>query len=99
MQRRAVLLNLIFIAIFVISIILSLYIGVFFFIPIICFLPFTFRKSHRNQTEADQQSLYYDQSQQSQKLESPKSVWRCPTCGGEINESSAQFCYHCGSKL
>ncbi|MFX1391186.1 MAG: hypothetical protein ACFE9Z_14060 [Promethearchaeota archaeon] len=32
--------------------------------------------------------------------DSKKEVIRyCSRCGGEINESIAKFCYHCGLKL
>ena len=85
MKRNFIILNIFFVILLVISIILSLYIGFFFFIPIICFLPFALRGKSK--------------ARESLKEFKPESFRRCRACGGEIKESIAKYCYHCGSEL
>lgn len=60
----------------------------FFFLPIICWIPFLFKR--RSRDFAPQQTLYEPYVQ---------ALRTCPVCGGEIKESIAKFCYHCGAKL
>ena len=94
-MKRNLLLNLIFIAIFIISIILSFIFDFFFFIPIICFLPFSFRTSYRNKFNLEKSTTANSSDQNFKHLE----IQYCPKCGGEITKSIAKFCYHCGEKL
>ena len=98
MKRSFIILNIIFIIIFIIFLLLSIFIGTyigFFFIPILCFLPFAFRKRSK-------EGLIYDESQQKVyklKEEIKPKIRYCPVCEGVIKEPIAKFCYHCGSKL
>lgn len=92
MKRRIILLNIFFIILFVIFLILSLFFWFFllipfFFLPIVCYLPFAFKgreKRLNSLLEPDSQYL---------------GIKKCSVCGGEIKEPNAKFCYHCGSKL
>ncbi len=94
-MKRNLLLNLSFIAIFIISIILSFIFDFFFFIPFICFLPFSFRTSYRNKFNFEKSVTDNSSDQNFKHLEKQ----HCPKCGGEITKSIAKFCYHCGEKL
>ena len=85
MKRNFIILNIFFVILFIISIILSFYIGFFFFIPIICFLPFALRGK----------SI----ARENLRVFKPEPFSSCRACGGEIKESIAKYCYHCGSKL
>jgi hypothetical protein len=91
MMNRNIVFNLLFIALFIIFLVLSLLIDFFFFIPIICFLPFSFSTIRNKDKKISQFSSY----KSSKNLE----VRYCQKCGGKITESQAQFCYHCGEKL
>lgn len=92
MKRNIIILNIFFITLFVIFLILSLFFWFFllipfFFLPIICYLPFAFKgKKRRLEPLLDIDSQI------------PK-IRKCPACGGEIREPIAQYCYHCGSEL
>lgn len=97
-MKRNIVLNLIFISIFTFFLILSLLIDFFFFIPIICFLPLSFRTFKKNNSyfEAQQNEIPSYQTAKNSKIK------YCPRCGGEINKSIATeafHCYHCGEKL
>ena len=90
MRRNIIILNIIFVILFLIFLFLSIFYGSFigfFFIPILCCLPFAFRKKAPK-------GLLFDESQ----LDAYK-IRYCPVCEGEIKEPIAKFCYHCGSKL
>ena len=91
-MKRRILLNLIFIALFAFFFILSFMIDFFFFIPIICFLPFSFKSSRF--TRLDSERLETEQSSYKDL-----KIRYCPKCGGKIAEPIAEFCYHCGEKL
>ncbi len=94
-MKRNFVLNLIFIALFILFLVLSIVIDFFFFIPIICFLPFSFRTIKKNSTYFEERS-----TQTSSYTDSRNSEIRyCPRCGGEITKSIAKYCYHCGEKL
>ncbi len=95
-MKRFIILNIFFVILFIFFLLLSLYIGWFFFIPIICFLPFLFRRKNREEVIADktQPQDYF--------LKEPKTDYKvryCSDCGGIIKEPVAKYCYHCGSKL
>ena len=90
MRRNIIILNIIFVILFLFFLLLSIFYGTFigcFFIPILCCLPFAFRKKGHN-------GLLFDESQ----LKAYK-VRYCPVCKGEIKESIAKFCLLCGAKL
>jgi len=89
-KRNYILLNLIFILITVISLILSLVFQFFFFIPIICFLPFTCT-FFRDQEQEAAQEMHFDAPH--------KAPDYCQECGGKIEQKDAIHCYHCGAKL
>jgi len=94
-MKRNIILNLLFIVLTLVFVILSFIIDFFFFIPIICFLPFSFRSTRKNGIKTGAR-INKDYSYQShENLE----VRHCPRCGGEITKSIARFCYHCGEKL
>lgn len=94
-MKRNILLNLIFIAIFILFLILSLIIDFFFFIPIICFLPFSFR------TFKQKKGFFEETTKDSPSFKPSKKseIIYCPRCGGAITKSIAKYCYHCGEKL
>ena len=94
-MKRNFLLNIIFITIFIISIILSFIFDFFFFIPIICLLPFSFRPKYRNKMNFEKSTTENSTDQNFKRLE----IRYCPKCRGEITKSIAKFCYHCGEKL
>ena len=94
-MRQSNVLNLLFIVIFVISLILSFIIDFFFFIPIICFLRFSFRSTRPNKFKSETRINENHSNQYHKNLE----VRHCSGCGGEITKSNARFCYHCGEKL
>ncbi len=98
-MKRAVLLNLIFVAVFIICLFLSIYIGFFFFIPIICFLPFTLRRKRTAPSPAESESFTQASIGKADSFKSTPKFRTCPKCGGEIKEPIAQYCYHCGEKL
>lgn len=91
-MRRNIILNLIFLALFIIFLLLSFMIDFFFFIPIICFLPFTFRKGKF--TENNLHNLPIKNTNYKNL-----GIRYCPHCGGKITEPIAKFCYHCGEPL
>jgi hypothetical protein len=94
-MNRKIALNVIFLVLTIFFLILSFMIDFFFFIPIICFLPFPFRSTRqtgiRSNTKMEEYSPYEDIKNQ--------EVRHCSKCGGEISQSIARFCYHCGEKL
>jgi len=97
-MKRNIVLNLIFISVFILFLILSLLIDFFFFIPIICFLPFSFRAFKRNNSYIETRPNEIPSFQTSKTSE----IKYCPRCGGEITKSieiEAFYCYHCGEKL
>ncbi|MDX1797646.1 MAG: hypothetical protein R3255_03265 [Candidatus Lokiarchaeia archaeon] len=94
-MNRNIVLNLIFIALFIVFLVLSLLIDYFFFIPIICLLPFSF-STIRNKDKVYEKGTPQTSSYNRTKYE---EVRYCQKCGGEITEPKAQFCYHCGEKL
>ncbi|MFX1311833.1 MAG: hypothetical protein ACFFHD_04350 [Promethearchaeota archaeon] len=91
-MKRKILLNLIFVILFVVFLILSFIIDFFFFIPIICILPFSFKSK-----KFESLNFKTDES----KLVSNKDLdtRSCPRCGGEIALNGIKFCCHCGAKL
>lgn len=91
MKRNFIILNIFFVIFLVICIILSFYIGFFFFIPIICFLPFALRGKSKAREN-------FKEFKAEPKGNGIKFRF-CVVCGGEIKESIAKYCYHCGSKL
>ncbi len=98
MRRTIIILNIFFVILFLVFLLLSIFYGSiigFFFIPLLCFLPFAFRKKSRK-------GLMFDNSQRQEYISRPENDYKiryCPVCDGEIKESVAKFCYHCGSKL
>ncbi|MHA1149438.1 MAG: hypothetical protein ACTSR8_14470 [Promethearchaeota archaeon] len=93
MNKRAVLLNIIFLLIAIFFIILSFTFGYFFFLPIFCFLPFTFRSNKRFLG-------FSDQLRDNQEFNEHKSqISYCPNCNKAIIVPDAKFCYHCSTKL
>jgi len=92
-KRRILLINIIFIILTVFFLVLSLILNLwyaipFFFLPIICWLPFIFKGRRRDL--ATQESFHKPYFQ---------ALRKCPVCAGEIKEPIAKFCYHCGAKL
>ena len=67
----------------------------FFFIPIVCFLPFSFRTRYRNKNNIEKGSTENMSYENSTSLK----VRYCSNCEGDITKSIAKFCYHCGEKL
>ena len=96
MRRTIIILNIFFVILSLIFLLLSIFYGSiigFFFIPLLCFLPFAFRKNSRK-------GMMFDNSQgQEYKSNQEYKIRYCPVCEGEIKEAIAKFCYHCGSKL
>ncbi len=91
-MKRKILLNLIFIALFVVFLILSFMIDFFFFIPIICFLPFSFKSNKFTRS-----NLERIESKQVSNID--LEIRSCPKCGCDIALNGVKFCYHCGVKL
>ncbi len=90
MRHTIIILNIFFVILFLIFLLLSIFYGSiigFFFIPLLCFLPFAFRKN------SDKGIMLNNSEGQGYKIR------YCPVCEGEIKEAIAKFCYHCGSKL
>ena len=94
-MNRQIALNVAFIVLTIFFLILSFMIDFFFFIPIICFLPFPFRSTRQAGIKPKTKKREYYSNQDLEKIE----VRYCPRCGGEISKSIARFCYHCGEKL
>jgi len=94
-MNRNIVLNLLFIGLFILFAILSFTIDFFFFIPIICFLPFSFRTTRQNKINPENRTTKNFSFQNSKSV----IIRYCPRCGGEISKSIAKFCYHCGEKL
>ena len=94
-MNRNLVLNLLFIIIIIVFLILSFIIDFFFFIPIICFLPFSFGSRKQNKFKS---IARVNKDYSYQDHENPDFRY-CPRCGGEISKSIARFCYHCGQKL
>ncbi len=94
-MKRNIVLNIIFIALFVVFLVLSLLIDFFFFIPIICFLPFSFSTIRNKSKDYEERSTRNSSYTGSKNL----NARYCKRCGGEITEPIAQYCYHCGEKL
>jgi len=94
-MKRNFVLNLIFIAIFIIFLVLTLIIDFFFFIPVICFLPFSFRTFRENKPYLEKRS---SEPQLSRDFTYSEPRY-CPKCGVKITKSIANFCDICGEKL
>ncbi len=94
-MNRNLVLNLIFIGLFILFLTLSLMVDFFFFIPILCFLPFSYRTNTRKKINFEQRVPENSSKQNFKRIK----VKYCPKCGGEIKQSIAKFCYHCGEKL
>lgn len=97
-MKRAILLNMFFVILFVIFLIISLMTQFFFFLPIFCIFPFACKsgRQHNDEQYSDKvkrKDFLFDTNQSGVKLQI------CPQCGGEIKEPTAQYCYHCGKKL
>ncbi|MFW9987521.1 MAG: hypothetical protein ACFFC3_02610 [Candidatus Odinarchaeota archaeon] len=67
----------------------------FFFIPILYFLPFSFRTRTRKKLNFKQSLPENSSGQNSKRIK----VKYCPKCGGQMKQSIAKFYYHCGEKL
>ena len=95
-MRRTIILNIFFVILFLIFLLLSIFYGSiigFFFIPLLCFLPFAFRKN------SGKGRMLNNSERQGYKSKHEYKIRYCPVCEGEIKEAVAKFCYHCGSKL
>lgn len=94
-MKRNFVLNLIFIAIFILFLVLTSTLDFFFFIPIVCFLPFSFRTFKHNKPN------FENRSNETIPLKDFKNseIRYCPKCGEKITKSLAKFCYICGEKL
>ncbi|MFX1573152.1 MAG: hypothetical protein ACFFB0_10420 [Promethearchaeota archaeon] len=91
-MKHKILLNLFFVALFVVFLVLSFVVDFFFFIPIICFLPFSFKsnKFRKSSSKNIESKPITNQDLQ---------ISTCPKCGGKIALNGVKFCYHCGVKL
>ncbi|MFX0000552.1 MAG: hypothetical protein ACFE9Q_10100 [Candidatus Hodarchaeota archaeon] len=67
----------------------------FFFLPIICFLPFSFRSFNKSKVK-NKEYIKEPSTYQNYKYLEKRY---CPSCGGEITKVIAKFCYRCGEKL
>jgi hypothetical protein len=94
-MKRNTVLNILFIALFIIFLIISLLVDFFFFIPIVCFLPFSFNTLRNKENDIEERSPQALRHSKATQIE----IKYCQKCGGEIREPKAQFCYHCGEKL
>ncbi len=95
MMKQSIILNILLIALFIVFLVLSLLIEFFFFIPIICFLPFSFNTIRSKNKNYEERSFQASAYKDTKNIE----VTYCKKGGGEITEPKAQFCYHCGEKL
>lgn len=91
-RKNIILINILFVILTVVFLILSLVLNFiffipFFFLPIICWLPFIFRGKKRGLAPHEPYIL------------ANQAIRYCPVCRGEIKEPIAKFCYHCGAKL
>lgn len=106
-MKRNIFINLIFVAVFLIFLILSFTGNFFFFLPIFCILPFSCRTSNRIKRNQDYQYDVQAQPNQVDKEESDSKtkfsrnseIRYCPSCRGAIKEPIAKFCYYCGAEL
>ena len=97
-RNYIILINVCFVILAIICLIFSFYLGFFFFLPIICFLPFIFKG--RGQPKSEFVDFKESPREKRDLLrEVGLGLRYCPSCGGEIKEPIAKFCYHCGSKL
>ena len=94
-MNRNIILNLIFFVLFLVFLILSIAFKFFYFIPIVCFLPFSFKTLNKNKVKYKENIKEQSTYQNYKYLEKRY----CPRCGGEITKAIAKFCYHCGEKL
>ena len=93
-MKRNYILNLIFLAITVIFLILSILIEFFFFLPIICLFPFSFWTKNRTKYDSNLKKEDFIISRDNRF-----EISHCPSCGGELKVDNAKFCYHCGTIL
>ncbi|MFO8017048.1 MAG: zinc ribbon domain-containing protein [Promethearchaeia archaeon] len=89
-RKKYLLLNILFIAISIAFLILSFMFKTFFFLPILCCLPFTCSSGYFADTEQKKPGFI--------RTEYPKQQV-CPYCKEIIEQPDAKYCYHCGAKL
>ena len=94
-MKRNLVLNLTFIALFIVFLVLSLTVDFFFFVPIICLLPLSFGSIKQEGTKFENRIAGFSSFEDSEN----SKLRYCLRCKGEIAQSNAKFCYHCGEEL
>ncbi len=92
--NRSIIFNLFFLALFVLFLILSFIIDFFFFIPLICILPFSFKHNRGN--------IYPIQAKNNlikKKEDNLLGIKLCPNCKSKILDPNAKFFAQCGIEL
>jgi hypothetical protein len=67
----------------------------FFFIPVICFLPFSFKYRSKNRNE----EIKTEGNFLARGKRSEFELVKCPFCGVDILDPLAKYCSQCGKKL
>jgi Ca2+/Na+ antiporter len=102
MKRKYVLINVAFLALFILFFILSIYFYFFllipfFFLPIICYLPFIFKRNRNYKRSPIDREI--NSQEKETEIKKEQELRFCSQCGGQIKEPIARYCYHCGAKL
>ncbi|MFO7795523.1 MAG: hypothetical protein ACQERB_06100 [Promethearchaeati archaeon] len=88
-----------------ISIILSLFFGELFLVPLFCVLPSVCRSNNANSQENEQEQSLFDSRNEDKNLrrenisEKNKLYDSCPNCGELIKYPNLNYCPNCGAKL
>lgn len=92
--NRRIIFNLLFLALFILFMILSFTIDFFFFIPLICIFPFSFKR-----TRAEIYPLQKQNNLINKKEDKELEIKVCPNCNSRILDPNAKFCAQCGIEL
>ena len=92
--NRSITLNLFFIALFVVFLILSFTIDFFFFILLICILPFSFK-----QNKGKIYPIQIENNLIKKKENYLIEIKLCSNCKSKILDPNAKFCAQCGIEL
>jgi hypothetical protein len=92
--NRRILFNVLFLALFIFFLILSFMLDFFFFIPLICIIPFSFKR-----TREETYSLQGENHLVNKKGDNILETKLCPNCNSRILDPTAKFCAQCGIEL
>ncbi|MFX1409883.1 MAG: hypothetical protein ACFFA6_06000 [Promethearchaeota archaeon] len=93
-NENRIVINLFFLALFIFFLILTFTIDIFFFIPLICFLPFSFKQNKEKIS-----SIPAEKDLSKKNEDKLLRIKYCSNCRTKILDINAKYCAQCGIEL